>query len=88
MPNDRNEPAKKAPPSEDEASLADLSWASKELKAKIAAAKVRNDMPFDSTLGNPNWDQNAADGHLDVPDDDDDGWPHTPVKPNKPSPAR
>jgi hypothetical protein len=43
-------------------------------------------MPFDSTLGNPNWDKNAADGHLDVPDDDDDGWPRLPVKANKTSP--
>jgi len=32
-----------------------------ELKAKIAEAKAHNDMPFDSTLGNPNWDKNAAD---------------------------
>jgi hypothetical protein len=55
------------------------------LKAKIAEAKGRSDMPFDSTLGNPNWDKNAADGHRDVPDDDDDGWPRLPVKANKAS---
>jgi hypothetical protein len=35
-------------------------------------------MPFVSTLGNPNWDKNAADGHLDLPDGDG-GWPHLPV---------
>jgi hypothetical protein len=84
MPNDQNEPAKKGPPIE-EASMSELKWASEELKARIAEAKAHNDMPFDSTLGNPNWDKNAADGHLDVPDDDDDGWPLLPVNANKPS---
>jgi len=64
MPNDRNEPAveptgdKKGPPS-------DLWKASEDLKTKIAEAKRRNDMPLDSALGNPNWEKNAADGHLD-----------------------
>ena len=86
MSNDRNEPAKKAPFIEAEASMSDLRRASEELKAKIAEAKARNDMPIDSTLGNPNWDNNAADGHLDLPDDDDDGWPRLPVKANKTSP--
>ena len=87
MANDRNEPAKVAPPSEEEASTSNLRKASDELKAKIAKARGRSDMPFDSTLGNPNWDRNAADGHLDVPDDDDDGWPRVPAKPEKPSPT-
>jgi hypothetical protein len=82
MPNDENKPAKEGPPIE-VASMSDLRWASEELMAKIAEAKARNDMPFDSTLGNPNWDKNAADDHLDVPDDDDDGWPHLPVNANK-----
>ena len=86
MSNDQNEPAKKGPFIEEEASMSDLRRASEELKTKIAEAKARNDMPIDSTLGNPNWDKNAADGHLDVPDDDDDGWPRTAVKANKPSP--
>ncbi len=85
MPNDQSEPVKNGPPIE-EASMSDLRWASEELKATIAEAKARSDMPFDSTLGNPNWDKNAADGHLDVPDDDDDGWPHLPMKANKTSP--
>ena len=85
MANDQNEPAKKGPPIEEEASMSELSWASEELKTKIAEAKACNDMPFKSTLGNPNWDKNAADGHLDVPDDDDDGWPPLPVKANKTS---
>ena len=85
MPNVQNEPVKNGPPIE-EASMSNLRWASEELKARIAEAKARNDMPFDSTLGNPNWDKNAADGHLDVPDDDDDGWPHLPVNANNTSP--
>jgi hypothetical protein len=68
MSNVQNEPAKNGTPIE-AASMSDLSWASEELKVRIAAAKARNDMPFDSTLGNPNWDRNAADGHLDVRDD-------------------
>ena len=84
MPNVQNEPVKNGPPIE-EASMSNLRWASEELKARIAKAKARNDMPFDSTLGNPNWDKNAADGHLDVPDDDDDGWPLLPVNANKTS---
>jgi hypothetical protein len=70
MPNDRNEPAveptgEKGPPS-------DLRKASEDLKAKIAEAKRRNDMPLDSALGNPNWEKNAADGHLDVRDEEGD----------------
>ncbi len=67
MANDQNEPAKKGPPIEEEASMSELRQASEELKAKIAEAKARNDMPIDSTLGNPNWDRNAADGHLTFP---------------------
>ena len=82
MPNDQNEPAKKGPPIEDNASTSELRWASEELKAKIAEAKARNDMLFDSTLGSPNWDKNTADGHLDVPD----GLPRLPVRATKTSP--
>ena len=85
MSNVQNEPVKNGPPIE-EASMSNLRWASEELKARIAKAKARNDMPFDSTLGNPNWDKNAADGHLDVPDDDDDGWPHLSVNASNISP--
>jgi hypothetical protein len=56
---------KKGPP-------ADLRKASDDLKAKVAEAKRRNDMPLDSALGNPNWEKNAADGHLDVRDEEGD----------------
>ena len=84
MSNVQNEPVKNGPPIE-EASMSDLRWASEELEARIAEAKARNDMPFDSTLGNPNWDMNAAEGHLDLPDDDD-GWPHLSVNASNISP--
>ena len=57
MSNDQNEPAKKGPFIEEEASMSDLRRASEELKAKIAEAKARNDMPIDSTLGNPKLGQ-------------------------------
>jgi hypothetical protein len=50
----------------------DLQKAADDLKAKIAEAKRRNDLPMDSALGNPGWERSAADGHLDAPDEDDD----------------
>ncbi len=50
----------------------DLQKASEDLKAKIAEAKRRNDLPVDSALGNPGWERSVADGHLDVPDKGDD----------------
>jgi hypothetical protein len=53
-------------------SPAGLRQAAEDLKTKIAEAKRRNDMPVDSALGNPAWERRAADGHLDVPDEDDD----------------
>ena len=65
------DPANDNPP-ENEPSDAELKKASDELKAKIAAAKARNDMPVNASLGNPKWDKNAADGHLDLPPDDDE----------------
>jgi len=45
---------------------------SADLRARIADAKRRNEMPIDSALGNPNWEEGAADGRLDVPDEEDD----------------
>jgi hypothetical protein len=59
-------PESKDPP------LSELQKASQELKTKIAEAKSRNEMPLDSALGNPDWEEKAADGHLDVPDDEDE----------------
>jgi hypothetical protein len=59
-------------PLESDPSEAELRKRSEDLKAKIAEAKARNDMPVDSSLGNPKWDRKAADGHLDLPPDDDE----------------
>jgi hypothetical protein len=53
-------------------STTELRKTSEELKHKIEEAKRRNDMPLDSALGNPNWEKNAADGHLDVRDEGED----------------
>ena len=53
-------------------SPSELRKAAEDLKTKIAEAKRRNNMPVDSALGNPAWEQRAADGHLDVTDEDDD----------------
>ena len=53
-------------------SLTELRKSSEDLKARIADARRQNDMPIDSALGNPNWEAEAADGRLDVPDDEDD----------------
>ena len=53
-------------------SVADLAKASEDLKERIEEARKRNDMPLDSTLGNPKWDQDASDGHLDRKSDDDE----------------
>jgi hypothetical protein len=52
--------------------LPELRKASEDLKAKIAEAKRRNDIPLDSALGNPDWERSVADGHVDLPDDEDD----------------
>jgi hypothetical protein len=72
MANEDDEPIKKGPFIDGAMSTTSLRKASEELKAKIAKARARSDMPLDSTLGNPNWDANAADGHLDVAGDDED----------------
>jgi hypothetical protein len=52
--------------------LDDLKKASDDLKSRIDEAKRRHDMPLDSNLGQPDWEEKAADGHLDLPDKDDD----------------
>ena len=53
-------------------SLRDLKQASDELKAKIDEAKRNHDMPLDSALGDPNWEERAADGRFDRPEEEDD----------------
>jgi hypothetical protein len=53
-------------------SLADLKNASQDLKQRIADEKQRNDMPVNSSLGDPKIDARNADGRNDLPDSDDD----------------
>jgi len=53
-------------------SLEALEAATKRLGEKIAEAKRRHDLPVDSTLGDPNWDERAKDGRFDRKDDDED----------------
>ncbi len=72
MPNDQDQPAVKTPTVDENSRTSELRKASEHLKSKIDDAKRRNDMPLDSALGNPTWENNAADGHLDVPDKDDE----------------
>ena len=43
-----------------------------DLKRRIEEAKRRHDMPLDSHLGDPNWEERAADGHLDIPESEED----------------
>ncbi len=53
-------------------SLDRLKKQSQDVKARIEQEKRKHDLPLDSNLGDPTWEENAADGHLDVPEDDDD----------------
>ncbi len=52
--------------------MPDLRKAAEDLKTKIAEAKRCNDLPPDSALRNPGWEQSVADGRPDVPAEDDD----------------
>ena len=45
---------------------------SRDLKRRIEEAKRRHDMPVDSNLGRPDWEESAADGRFDLPERDDD----------------
>jgi hypothetical protein len=53
-------------------SLADLKNASQDLKQRIADEKQRNDMPVNSSLGDPKIDARNADRRNDLPESDDD----------------
>jgi len=53
-------------------SFPELRKASEDLKTRITEAKRHNDLPVDSALGNPSWEQSVADGRLDQPEEDDD----------------
>lgn len=66
-----NDPSRPGGPDPDPP-IEDLEAAAKRLKEKIAEERRRHDMPLNSTLGDPNWDERAKDGRFDRPDDDDD----------------
>ena len=44
---------------------------SKRLKERIEEETHRHHLPVDSHLGDPNWEERAKDGHLDLPPEDD-----------------
>jgi len=55
-----------------EESLRRLKDASRDLKDRIEEEKKRQDLPLDSNLGDPAWEQKAKDGRFDKPDTEDD----------------
>ncbi len=54
-----------------EQKLGDLESASRDLKQRIDDEKRKHDMPINSSLGDPAVDAANADGHNDLPDEDD-----------------
>lgn len=52
--------------------LSDAKERSLDLKRRIDEAKRRHDMPVDANLGDPNWEERAADGHFDRHEDQDE----------------
>ena len=55
-----------------EADIEAMKRRSQELKDKIEEQRRKNDMPINSSLGNPETDAENADGRRDLPDEDDD----------------
>ncbi len=53
-------------------SLEELAEELKELKARIEQERRTHAMPLDSKLGDPNWEEKAADGRFDAPENKDD----------------
>jgi len=67
MPQDVDKPA-----GEDfSKSLKRLEEQSSELKSRIERERRARDMPVDSQLGDPKWEEKAADGRFDRPKDGD-----------------
>jgi hypothetical protein len=52
-------------------SLKELEEESSELKAKIEQERRALNMPINSQLGDPKWEEKAKDGRFDVPEDED-----------------
>jgi hypothetical protein len=53
-------------------SLKQLEEESKELKDRIDQDRRAHDMPVDAQLGDPKWEEKAADGRFDRPKDDEE----------------
>jgi hypothetical protein len=50
-------------------SLKELEEESSELKAQIDKERRAHDMPVNSKLGDPKWEEKAKDGRFDLPED-------------------
>ena len=53
-------------------SLKELEEESSELKAQIDKERRAHDMPVNSKLGDPKWEEKAKDGRFDLPKDDEE----------------
>jgi hypothetical protein len=53
-------------------SLKQLEEESNELKSRIDRERRAHDMPVDSQLGDPKWEEKAADGRFDRPKDEEE----------------
>ena len=53
-------------------SLKELEEESSELKAQIDKERRAHDMPVNSKLGDPKWEEKAKDGRFDLPEDDEE----------------
>ena len=53
-------------------SLKELQEELSELKARIDRERRAHDMPVDPQLGDPKWEEKAADGRFDLPKDDEE----------------
>lgn len=52
--------------------LKELEKESSELKSRIDRERRAHDMPVDSQLGDPKWEEKAADGRFDRPKDEEE----------------
>jgi cell division protein FtsB len=63
---------KDSPSGAAEASLEKLKQESQALKERIEELRRKTEMPLNSSLGDPAIDADNADGHNDVPDEEED----------------
>jgi hypothetical protein len=68
---DRDDDQRRSDDKRESARRSDPKEQSRDLKRRIEEAKRRHDMPVDSNLGRPDWEERAADGRLDLPENDD-----------------